>query len=66
VGALAKVEGESFDLEAFIGMPDGTRIVRSRARGRCADARAVGHSLGEQLLASGGREILKLLAGVAS
>ncbi len=66
VGAIAKVQGDSFDLEAFIGMPDGTQIVRSRASGRCAEARSVGHALGERLLASGGREILKRLAGVTS
>jgi len=66
VGAIAKVQGDSFDLEAFIGTPDGTQIVRSRASGRCAEARSVGHALGERLLASGGREILKRLARVTS
>jgi len=66
VGAHAKVKGELFDLEAFIGMPDGTQIVRERASGRCAEAASIGHRLGQRLLASGGREILKRLAKVAS
>ena len=66
VGAHAKVKGDTFDLEAFIGMPDGTQIVRERARGRCEDAPSVGRALGERLLAAGGREILKRLARVAS
>ena len=66
VGAHAKVKGELFDLEAFIGMPDGTQIVRERASGRCAEAAIIGQRLGERLLASGGREILKRLAKVAS
>jgi len=66
VGAYARVKGELFDLEAFIGMPDGTQIVRERASGRCAEAASIGHRLGQRLLASGGREILKRLAKVAS
>jgi hydroxymethylbilane synthase len=66
VGALATVHGDAFDLDGFIGMPDGTRVVRSRASGRCGDAEAVGHALGERLLASGGREILRRLARVST
>jgi hydroxymethylbilane synthase len=66
VGALATVRGESVDVEAFIGMPDGTNIVRDRASGRCAEAESIGHRLGERLLAAGGREILRRLAKVAS
>ena len=62
VGALARVDGDAVSLEAFIGMPDGTRIVRDRASGRCADAAAIGARLGEKLLAAGGREILGDLA----
>jgi hydroxymethylbilane synthase len=66
VGGLARVEGDSLQLEGFIGLPDGTRIVRERARGACRDAEAVGRALGERLLAAGGREILRQLAKVAS
>jgi len=66
VGAIASVRGDMVDLDAFIGMPDGTRIVRERASGRCADAQALGHSLGEKLLASGGREILRELSKVST
>jgi hydroxymethylbilane synthase len=62
LGALAKVSGESLALEGFIGMPDGTRLVRERASGAARDAEAVGAALGERLLASGGREILQSLA----
>ena len=66
VGALATVRGDSFDIAGFIGMPDGTRIVRESATGRCAEAESVGHALGERLLAAGGREILRQLSRVAS
>jgi hydroxymethylbilane synthase len=66
VGGLAHVEGDSLRLEGFIGLPDGTRIVREHAQGPCRDAEAIGRALGERLLAAGGREILRRLARVAS
>ena len=66
VGALASVRGDAVDLDGFIGMPDGTRIVRERASGRCADAQSLGHALGEKLLAAGGREILRELSRVST
>jgi hydroxymethylbilane synthase len=66
VGAIAQVSGESLQLEGFIGLPDGTRIVRERASGSCREAEAIGRSLGEKLLAAGGREILRHLSKVAS
>ena len=66
VGAIAEVSGESLQLQGFIGLPDGTRIVRERASGSCRDAEALGRSLGEKLLAAGGREILRQLSKVAT
>jgi hydroxymethylbilane synthase len=62
VGALARVSGERVSIDAFIGLPDGTRIVRQQQSGACAGAEALGRSLGERLLAAGGREILRTLA----
>jgi hydroxymethylbilane synthase len=64
VGALARVSAGSVTIEGFIGMPDGTRLVREHASGRCGDAQSLGASLGEKLLAAGGREILRSLTGV--
>jgi hydroxymethylbilane synthase len=66
VGALATVHGDELKLDAFIGTPDGTRIVRESASGRCEDAESIGRRLGERLLAAGGREILRSLSKVAS
>jgi hydroxymethylbilane synthase len=66
VGALATVKGDRVELDAFIGMPDGTHIVRERESGACAEAEALGRRLGERLLAAGGREILRQLARVAT
>jgi hydroxymethylbilane synthase len=61
LGALAHVAGETLTLEGFIGTPDGTRLVRERASGPAGKAESLGTELGERLLASGGREILKAL-----
>ena len=61
VGAYAAVRGETFEIEAFVGMPDGSRLVRKSASGACAEAERVGDALGEQLLAAGGRDILRAL-----
>ena len=61
VGAYASVRGEEFDIEAFVGMPDGSRLVRKSARGSCSEAERVGDALGAELLAAGGRDILRTL-----
>ena len=66
VAALAHVNGDRLVLEALIGMPDGTRLVRERATGRSADAAELGKALGARLLAAGGREILERLARQAA
>jgi hydroxymethylbilane synthase len=63
LGALATVAGAQLAIEGFIGLPDGTRLVRSSVSGRAAEAQALGRALGEKLLAAGGREILSALAG---
>jgi hydroxymethylbilane synthase len=62
LGALAKASGEALTLEGFIGMPDGTRLVRSSTTGSASDAESLGAALGERLLAAGGREILRTLS----
>jgi hydroxymethylbilane synthase len=66
LGAMATVEGETMTLEGFIGLPDGTRVVRERATGPVADAASLGSALGESLLAAGGREILRTLARITA
>ena len=65
LGAHASVAKGQVKLDAFIGLPDGTRMVRNRASGPSAEAEALGARLGEVLLAAGGREILDALAGGA-
>ena len=63
LGALATVRGETLTLEAFIGMPDGSRMVREKASGACREAERLGQAMGRKLLEAGGREILDALAG---
>ena len=62
VGALAHVHEGEVHLAGFVGIPDGSRLVRLHAQGGVAEAEAVGRVLGERILAAGGREILDLLA----
>ncbi len=61
VGGVARVRAGTLTLEAFIGMPDGSQLVRDRASGPASEAELIGRALGERLLAAGGREILKAL-----
>jgi hydroxymethylbilane synthase len=62
VGGHATVMGAGLVVEGFLGLPDGTRLVREKAEGGAADAAKLGRALGERILARGGREILDLLA----
>jgi hydroxymethylbilane synthase len=61
LGAHATVAGADLALEGFLGLPDGTRLVRERVEGAVADAAALGRSLGERILARGGRDVLAAL-----
>jgi hydroxymethylbilane synthase len=61
VGALATVRGDRLTLQGFIGLPDGSRVVRDEVSASVDAAESAGAALGERLLASGGREILDLL-----
>ena len=62
LGGLARCDGERLALEGFIGLPDGTRLVRDRVEGRGDEAHVLGEALGRRLLDAGGREILQVLA----
>lgn len=62
LGGFARAAGGTVTLDGFIGLPDGTRLVRERASGPTAQAEALGRALGEKLLGAGGREILAALA----
>ena len=58
VGGYAQVRNGVLALEGFVGLPDGSRLVRDRVEGAPASAEALGTALGGKLLEAGGREIL--------
>lgn len=61
VGAHARIAGNRLEIEAFLGLPDGTQLVRAGEAGDVADAEAIGRALGRRILDGGGREILQKL-----
>ncbi len=63
VAALGQVIGQTLILEAMISDLDGRRLLREKASGPLTEAAALGRSLAENLLDSGGREILTAIYG---
>jgi porphobilinogen deaminase len=59
------VAGGRIELEAFLGLPDGTRLARARGDAPMAEAEGLGRDVARRLLEGGGREILGQL-GVES
>ena len=66
LGAHARIEAGRVTLEAFVGMPDGSRFARARDSAPLGEAEALGHRVAEQLLSCGGREILERLRGATA
>jgi hydroxymethylbilane synthase len=62
LGAFATVAARRISIDAFLGLPDGTRFVRERIEGEAGEGPALGAELGRRLLDGGGREILAQLA----
>jgi hydroxymethylbilane synthase len=48
---------------ALIVSPDGVQVVRKEKQGSVTEAATLGHSLGEELLAAGGKQILDAVYG---
>jgi hydroxymethylbilane synthase len=65
IGAHATVEGGRLQLRAIVVSPDGSQVIRRQSSGRVAEAETLGRSLGEELLAEGGRQILEAVYGAA-
>jgi hydroxymethylbilane synthase len=63
MGAHAFVRDKTLFLVALIVSPDGVQIVRKEKQGPAAEAAALGRSLGEELLADGGKQILNAVYG---
>jgi hydroxymethylbilane synthase len=64
IGAHATVDGNRMlHLEAIVVSPDGAHVIRRQAGGAAAGAESLGRTLGEQLLAEGGKRILESVYG---
>jgi hydroxymethylbilane synthase len=65
LGVHARVEGERLEIEAFVGLPDGSEWLRDRVEGDAEEPTLAGAQLAERLLATGAREILDRAEGLA-
>jgi hydroxymethylbilane synthase len=66
LGAYALIQGAQVSLEAFVGLPDGSRLAHAKGWSALPEARALGERVTEQLLDAGGAEILEQLRGSAA
>lgn len=58
IGVHARLEGGRLEIEAFVGLPDGSEWLRDRVEGDPSEPATAGALLAERLLAAGAREIL--------
>jgi hydroxymethylbilane synthase len=58
IGVRATAKGERMEVEAFLGLPDGSEWIRDRVEGDSTEPESLGHLLAERLLAAGARDIL--------
>jgi hydroxymethylbilane synthase len=58
IGIHASIAGEQLEIDAFVGLPDGSEWIRDRVSDEAAEPAAAGALLAERLLSAGAREIL--------
>jgi len=58
LGAHARVAGGRIEIDAFVGLPDGSEWVRDRLEGNADEPALAGAELVQRLLGAGAREIL--------
>jgi hydroxymethylbilane synthase len=58
IGVHATIDGERVEVEAFVGLPDGSEWIRDRVDGEAEQPAAAGALLAERLLSAGARDIL--------
>jgi porphobilinogen deaminase len=61
VGAFAKIAGDDMQICAFISDVEGKNFISSRITGPAAGADTIAEKIANDLLDSGGREILEKL-----
>jgi hydroxymethylbilane synthase len=65
IGIHAAVGGERIEIEAFVGLPDGSEWIRDRVEGEGESPAEAGARLAERLLAAGARDILDRAEAIA-
>jgi hydroxymethylbilane synthase len=65
IGVRARLDADRLELEAFVGLPDGSEWIRDRAEGDASEPAAAGALLAERLLGAGARDILDRAEAVA-
>jgi len=58
IGVHATVDGEQIEVEAFVGLPDGSEWIRDSVEGDAEEPAVAGALLAERLLGAGARDIL--------
>jgi hydroxymethylbilane synthase len=58
VGVFARVEGAGLEIDAFVGLPDGSEWLRDRIEADASEPAAAGVLLAERLLSAGARDLL--------
>ncbi|HEY5816626.1 MAG TPA: hydroxymethylbilane synthase, partial [Solirubrobacterales bacterium] len=57
IGVHAEVESERVEIDAFVGLPDGSEWIRDRVEGDASEPAAAGALLAERLLSAGARDL---------
>lgn len=58
LGAHARCEGNTIEVDAFVGLPDGSEWLRDRLEGSAEEPTLAGAELVQRLLGAGARELL--------
>lgn len=61
IASYAKLDGDSLRLQALVGEPDGSHVVKGEISGHRSKAEQLGEKLADDLLSRGAKEILEKL-----
>jgi hydroxymethylbilane synthase len=59
IGVHARVDGDRLEIEAFIGLPDGSEWLRDRLEAEAGDPLGAGALLAERLIGAGAHDLLE-------
>jgi hydroxymethylbilane synthase len=58
VGIFARIEGTGIEIDAFVGLPDGSEWLRERLEADASEPAVAGAQLAQRLLGAGARDLL--------